>query len=81
MQVRLLRVLQEKSFERVGGNETITVNVRVIAATSRNLEEEMAKETFREDLFYRLNVFPIHLPLARAQIRYIALSGPFLAEI
>ena len=51
MQVRLLRVLQEKSFERVGGNETITVNVRVIAATSRNLEEEMAKETFRETSF------------------------------
>ena len=65
VQVRLLRVLQEKSFERVGGNETITVNVRVIAATSRNLEEEMAKETFREDLFYRLNVFPIHLPPLR----------------
>ena len=64
VQVRLLRVLQEKTFERVGGNETISVNVRVIAATSRNLEEGMATDTFREDLFYRLNVFPILLPLS-----------------
>lgn len=65
IQVRLLRVLQEKTFERVGGNEIIKVNVRVIAATSRNLEEGMQKETFREDLFYRLNVFPIMVPPLR----------------
>ncbi|MEN8254710.1 MAG: sigma 54-interacting transcriptional regulator [Verrucomicrobiota bacterium] len=65
VQVRLLRVLQEKTFERVGGNETIAVNVRVVAATSRNLEEGIAKETFREDLYYRLNVFPILLPPLR----------------
>lgn len=65
VQVRLLRVLQEKSFERVGGNETITVNVRVVAATSRNLEEGMTTDTFREDLYYRLNVFPIMLPPLR----------------
>ena len=65
IQVRLLRVLQEKTFERVGGNETITVNVRVIAATSRNLEKGMENETFREDLFYRLNVFPILVPPLR----------------
>ncbi len=65
VQVRLLRVLQEKTFERVGGNETITVNVRVIAATSRNLEEGMTNDTFREDLYYRLNVFPILLPPLR----------------
>jgi len=65
VQVRLLRVLQEKTFERVGGNETITVNVRVVAATSRNLEEGIANETFREDLYYRLNVFPILLPPLR----------------
>lgn len=64
-QVKLLRVLQEKEFERVGGNETIRVNVRVIAATNRNLEELMAKEEFREDLYYRLNVFPVHLPPLR----------------
>jgi Nif-specific regulatory protein len=65
VQVRLLRVLQEKSFERVGGNETITVNVRVVAATSRNLEKGMEDDTFREDLYYRLNVFPILLPPLR----------------
>jgi Nif-specific regulatory protein len=65
VQVRLLRVLQEKTFERVGGNEIITVNVRVVAATSRNLEEGIAKDEFREDLYYRLNVFPILLPPLR----------------
>ncbi|MCF7864022.1 MAG: sigma 54-interacting transcriptional regulator, partial [Kiritimatiellales bacterium] len=65
VQVRLLRVLQEKTFERVGGNETISVNVRVVAATSRNLEEGMVNGTFREDLYYRLNVFPILLPPLR----------------
>jgi Nif-specific regulatory protein len=65
VQVRLLRVLQEKTFERVGGNETITVNVRVVSATSRNLEKGMAEGTFREDLYYRLNVFPILLPPLR----------------
>ncbi len=65
VQVRLLRVLQEKTFERVGGNEPIRVNVRVVAATSRNLEEGMTNGTFREDLYYRLNVFPILLPPLR----------------
>ncbi|MDA3951605.1 MAG: nif-specific transcriptional activator NifA [Spirochaeta sp.] len=64
-QVKLLRVLQEKEFERVGGNETIRVNVRVIAATNRNLEVAMEEGGFREDLYYRLNVFPIHLPQMR----------------
>jgi hypothetical protein len=58
MQVKLLRVLQERSFERVGGNQTIRCNVRVVAATHRDLETRIA-EAFREDLFYRLNVFPI----------------------
>jgi Nif-specific regulatory protein len=67
VQVRLLRVLQEKSFERVGGMTPITVNVRVIAATSRNLEEALADGRFREDLYYRLNVFPIHLPPLRSR--------------
>ncbi|WP_279360875.1 sigma-54 dependent transcriptional regulator [Xanthomonas sacchari] len=62
MQVKLLRVLQERSFERVGGNVTIRCNVRVIAATHRNLEERIAGNQFREDLFYRLNVFPIEMP-------------------
>ncbi len=65
MQVKLLRVLQERSFERVGGNKTYSANVRILAATHRNLEEKIADGLFREDLFYRLNVFPITLPLLR----------------
>ncbi len=65
VQVRLLRVLQEKSFEPVGSDNSINVNVRVIAATSKNLEEEIKEHRFREDLYYRLNVFPIHLPPLR----------------
>ena len=65
MQVKLLRVLQERSFERVGGNQTIRCNVRVVAATHRNLEDRIADGQFREDLFYRLNVFPIEMPPLR----------------
>ncbi|WDS36837.1 sigma-54 dependent transcriptional regulator [Pseudoxanthomonas sp.] len=65
MQVKLLRVLQERSFERVGGGQTIRCNVRVIAATHRNLEACIGKGQFREDLFYRLNVFPIEMPALR----------------
>ncbi|MFA7468035.1 MAG: sigma-54 dependent transcriptional regulator, partial [Desulfotomaculaceae bacterium] len=65
MQAKLLRVLQEKSFERVGGTETLSVDVRVIAATNRELGEAIKKGTFREDLFYRLNVIHIHLPPVR----------------
>jgi sigma-54 specific flagellar transcriptional regulator A len=65
MQVKLLRVLQERSFERVGGDQTIRCDVRVIAATHRNLEESITKGLFREDLFYRLNVFPIEMPALR----------------
>ncbi|MEO1436449.1 MAG: sigma 54-interacting transcriptional regulator, partial [Bacteroidota bacterium] len=64
MQTKLLRVLQESEIERVGGNQTIEVDVRIIVATNRNLQVEIEKGQFREDLFYRLNVFPIHsLPL------------------
>ncbi|SDH52314.1 sigma-54 specific transcriptional regulator, flagellar regulatory protein A [Vibrio xiamenensis] len=65
MQVKLLRVLQERCFERVGGNTTIKVNVRVIAATHRNLEDMINDASFREDLYYRLNVFPIETPALR----------------
>ncbi len=65
MQVKLLRVLQERTFERVGGNQTIQCDVRVIAATHRNLESHIAEGKFREDLFYRLNVFPIEMPALR----------------
>ncbi|NOH62102.1 sigma-54 dependent transcriptional regulator [Vibrio sp. RE88] len=68
MQVKLLRVLQERCFERVGGNTTIRVNVRVIAATHRNLETMIDDESFREDLYYRLNVFPIEMPALRDRI-------------
>ena len=65
MQVKLLRVLQERSFERVGGNQTMQCDVRVIAATHRNLEAHISEGKFREDLFYRLNVFPIDMPPLR----------------
>jgi Nif-specific regulatory protein len=65
LQAKLLRVLQEKQFERLGGTRTITVDVRVIAATNKSLEKAVAEKTFREDLYYRLNVVPIVLPPLR----------------
>ncbi len=64
-QVKLLRVLQEREFERVGGSKTIKVDVRILAATNKNLEEETKSGNFREDLFYRLNVIPLHIPPLR----------------
>src|SRR5580700_2124181 len=67
-QSKLLRVLQEQRFERVGGNETITTDVRLIAATNRPLEEMVAREEFRGDLYYRLNVFTIRLPPLRERV-------------
>ena len=71
MQVKLLRVLQERTFERVGSNKTQNVDVRIIAATHKNLEKMIEDGTFREDLYYRLNVFPIEM--ARARVEDIAL--------
>ena len=72
-QTKLLRVLQEQEFERVGGTETQKVNVRVIAASNRNLEEDVKHGAFRTDLFYRLNIFPIHIPPLRERIDDIPL--------
>ncbi len=71
MQVKLLRVLQERSFERLGSNKTVKCNVRIVAATHRNLEESIKKESFREDLYYRLNVFPIEMPPLRERVEDI----------
>ena len=62
MQVKLLRVIQERSFERVGSNKSIKCDVRIVAATHRNLEQHIDEGKFREDLFYRLNVFPVEMP-------------------
>ncbi|MBI2340329.1 MAG: sigma-54-dependent Fis family transcriptional regulator [Deltaproteobacteria bacterium] len=76
LQVKLLRVLQERSFMRIGGNEKIEVDVRIIAATNRNLHDEIQKGRFREDLFYRLNVVNISIPSLRERREDI----PFLAR-
>lgn len=73
MQVKLLRVLQERCFERVGGNSTIKANVRIIAATHRNLDSMIDDGGFREDLYYRLNVFPIEMPALRERCEDIPL--------
>ncbi|MBA4416633.1 MAG: DNA-binding response regulator [Syntrophus sp. (in: bacteria)] len=80
LQVKLLRVLQEKSFERVGGGKTIKVDLRVIAATNRNLEELVKEGKFREDLYYRLNVVPIHIPPLRERKQDIPLLFSYFLE-
>ncbi len=72
-QTKLLRFLEEKSFERLGASETVSVDVRIIAATNKNLEKEVKKGTFREDLYYRLNVIPVVLPPLRSRVEDIPL--------
>ncbi len=80
-QIKLLRVLQEREFERLGGTETLKVNVRLITATNKNLEEEIANGKFREDLYYRLNVFTIFLPALRERkADILLLAEHFLAK-
>lgn len=71
MQVKILRVIQERVFERIGSNQSLKSNVRIIAATHRNLEDGIKNGTFREDLFYRLNVFPIEMPALRSRVEDI----------
>jgi DNA-binding NtrC family response regulator len=76
LQAKLLRVLQEREFERVGGSRTIKVNVRIIATSNRDLTSNVSKGEFRQDLYYRLNVFPVHVPSLRERVEDI----PLLAD-
>jgi DNA-binding NtrC family response regulator len=80
MQVKLLRVLQEKEIEHVGGNSPVKLNVRIVAATNRNLEKEVSEGKFRLDLYYRLNVFPITLPALRERESDIEILALFFAD-
>jgi Nif-specific regulatory protein len=79
-QIKLLRVLQEREFERVGGTATLKTDVRVIAATNRDLEQLIAETKFRQDLYYRLDVFPIHIPPLRERKTDIPLLADFFVE-
>jgi two-component system nitrogen regulation response regulator NtrX len=79
-QAKVLRILQERKFERVGGNRTIEVDVRVIAATNKDLDEEIGRGNFREDLYYRLNVLPFHVPPLRERPEDIPLLASHFLE-
>jgi formate hydrogenlyase transcriptional activator len=79
-QVALLRVLQEREFERVGGSQTVSVDVRILAATNSDLSAAVAEGTFRQDLFYRLNVFPIRIPALRERVDDIPLLVGYLID-
>jgi len=79
-QAKLLRIIQEKEFERVGGSKTVKTDVRIIAATNRNLEEQIRQGSFREDLFYRLNIFPITVPPLRERKTDILLLADYFVE-
>jgi Nif-specific regulatory protein len=80
VQVKLLRVLQEKEFEHIGGHETIKADVRIVAATNKNLEQAVEEEAFRGDLYYRLNVFPIYMPPLRERKTDILLLADYFLE-
>ena len=79
IQVSLLRVLQEREFERVGGNRTIKTDVRVLVATNKDLRREVSEGRFRMDLFYRLNVFPVHVPSLRERVNDIPMLVDYFA--
>jgi transcriptional regulator with PAS, ATPase and Fis domain len=80
LQAKILRVLQEKEFYRVGGSRTIRINVRIVASTNKNLEKMVQEGTFREDLFYRLNVFTLHLPPLRERKEDIPLLVDYFLQ-
>ena len=80
VQAKVLRVIEEQCFERIGGLETIRVNTRVVAATNRDLQDLVSKKEFREDLFFRLSVIPIHIPPLRERISDVRLLAQFFVE-
>ena len=80
VQSKVLRVIEEQSFERIGGVETIRVNTRLVAATNRDLKEQVARKEFREDLFFRLSVIPIHIPPLRDRISDVRLLAQFFVD-